>query len=256
MFQKKVTNKIAELLEKIVLSLSKIFGTDLVGAYLYGSFLQGCFNSEQSDIDLIVIVKKPLSKRQENQLFKLFDGIRKESDYGNRLEVTFFTLDQVKQCNCPSPYLFCFGEGESHVPRDKEDLDSDLPLTIQHIYEYGIALSGPEPEKLLLPPKWETLKASIRSEIEYAMAIAHRNPVYAVLSLCRSIYSLKTRVVSVSKLHAARWGLQNFPLEFRPVITTAMEAYQGKLTDRKRLYLLRTINQFLSYCKKEIAEIA
>ena len=41
--------------------LKKILRDNLVGVYLHGSLVMGCFNPQKSDIDLIIVVDKPIS---------------------------------------------------------------------------------------------------------------------------------------------------------------------------------------------------
>jgi len=248
----RIPTKARRVLEDILFPLRRIFADNLVGIYLYGSVVQECFNPEQSDIDFIVVVKNPLTDTQKDQLFELFNRFCNEHEYGDRLEAIFFTLEQIKRCGFPSPFLFCVEGGNCRLPQDKNDLDTDLPLTVRHIYDYGVALFGPEPDKLFSPPEWETLKSSILEEIRYSLEIATQKPLYAVLSLCRAFYSLETQDVSVTKLQGTEWGLQHFPQEFHPIIGTAMKAYQDGLTEQRKRFLLKYLEQFIAYCKKSL----
>ena len=52
---------IEELLDTYVNCSKEILKENLSGCYLHGSAVMGCFNPDKSDIDLIVVVKKPLS---------------------------------------------------------------------------------------------------------------------------------------------------------------------------------------------------
>ena len=40
----------------------EILQDNLIGVYLHGSSVMGCFNPRKSDIDLIVVVDRPLSE--------------------------------------------------------------------------------------------------------------------------------------------------------------------------------------------------
>lgn len=248
--------KVRDLLDKILSSLKEIFADDLVGMYLHGSLVQGCFHPKQSDIDFTVVVKNPLTQEQEKQLFQLHENIRKDSDYGEWFEGIFFTLDQVKKAVFPSPFLFCFAHSKCRVPKDEKDRDPDFPMTLRHLYDYGVALFGPEPKKLFLPPEWKILESSIKEDVQYSFKIFQEAPLYTVLNLCRAIYALETKDVSASKQQAGEWGLQNFPAEFKSLIKTALEAYQHGLTDEQKQFLLENLDQFIAYCKEKIAKIS
>lgn len=247
--------RVKELLDQILSSLKKIFADDLVGIYLYGSLVQGCFTPQQSDIDFTVVIKNPLTKDQEKELFQLHANISKDPEYGEWFEGIFYTLDQVKKAVFPSPFLFCFAHSKCRVPKDEKDLDPDSPMTLRHIYDYGIALFGPDPKKLFAPPEWKILEPSIKKDIDYSINGAHKFPLYSVLNLCRGFYSLATKDVSISKRQAGEWGLQNFPAELQPIIKTALEAYQHKLIDKQKQFLLENLDQFIAYCKEKISKI-
>ncbi|MDD6156298.1 MAG: nucleotidyltransferase domain-containing protein [Lachnospiraceae bacterium] len=51
-----------EVTEEFVIQSRKILGDNLTGVYLHGSAAMGCFNPEESDIDLLVVVKDALSQ--------------------------------------------------------------------------------------------------------------------------------------------------------------------------------------------------
>ena len=48
------------LVEEFAEQSKHILQENLVGIYLHGSAVMGCFNPDRSDIDLIVVVERPL----------------------------------------------------------------------------------------------------------------------------------------------------------------------------------------------------
>ena len=50
-----------ELINGFVERSKEILGDNLKGVYLHGSAVMGCFHPEKSDIDLIIVVGRPLS---------------------------------------------------------------------------------------------------------------------------------------------------------------------------------------------------
>jgi predicted nucleotidyltransferase len=44
--------------------LPRLLGANLVGIYLYGSLTQRAFDPKRSDIDMIVVTRRDLSRRQ------------------------------------------------------------------------------------------------------------------------------------------------------------------------------------------------
>ena len=49
-----------DLIEEFAKQSKRILQDNLVGVYLHGSAVMGCFNPDRSDIDLIVVVERPI----------------------------------------------------------------------------------------------------------------------------------------------------------------------------------------------------
>ena len=49
-----------DLLKSFVTQSQKILGDNLIGIYLHGSVVMGCYNEKKSDIDLLVVVKEAI----------------------------------------------------------------------------------------------------------------------------------------------------------------------------------------------------
>lgn len=54
-----------EILNEIVKQSKKLLGVELVGIYLHGSMAMGCFNSDKSDIDLLIVIKNSITDIQK-----------------------------------------------------------------------------------------------------------------------------------------------------------------------------------------------
>lgn len=52
---------IHHLLSEFVCAFRELLGERLTGVYLHGSLAMGCFNPVSSDVDLLVVVREPLS---------------------------------------------------------------------------------------------------------------------------------------------------------------------------------------------------
>ncbi len=64
-FKKEIINLgiVTDTLCKLVNQSRKILKDNLVGIYLHGSAVMGCFNPQKSDIDLIIVVKDTMSDK-------------------------------------------------------------------------------------------------------------------------------------------------------------------------------------------------
>lgn len=47
-----------------------IFGNNLTGIYLHGSYSMGCFNSKKSDLDLLLVIEDDISDEQKMAFMK------------------------------------------------------------------------------------------------------------------------------------------------------------------------------------------
>ena len=56
-------DKTNQLLALLKTSYTSILTTNLVGIYLHGSYVMGCFNPAVSDLDYLVVVNSPLSNK-------------------------------------------------------------------------------------------------------------------------------------------------------------------------------------------------
>ena len=53
-------NELNDLLKSFITKSQKILCDNLIGIYLHGSAVMGCYNEEKSDIDLLVVVKQAI----------------------------------------------------------------------------------------------------------------------------------------------------------------------------------------------------
>ena len=50
-----------EQIEQVTAIFQQAAGLDLLGVYLHGSLALGCFDPRRSDLDLLVVLRKPLT---------------------------------------------------------------------------------------------------------------------------------------------------------------------------------------------------
>ena len=52
-----LSDNVGKVLEQFVNITNEVFGSKVTGIYLHGSLAMGCFRSDKSDIDFIVVVE-------------------------------------------------------------------------------------------------------------------------------------------------------------------------------------------------------
>ncbi|ADC65996.1 DNA polymerase beta domain protein region [Ferroglobus placidus DSM 10642] len=65
-----MTAEIIEILKEFKRELTKILGDKLVDVVLFGSYARGGYN-EESDVDVLIVVKEKTSIEEENKISKL-----------------------------------------------------------------------------------------------------------------------------------------------------------------------------------------
>lgn len=62
---------IGELLDELVKCSCNIFKSNLVGIYLHGSMVMGCFNPLKSDLDILIVVENSITDLQKKRFMDI-----------------------------------------------------------------------------------------------------------------------------------------------------------------------------------------
>ena len=200
----------------------------LTGIYLHGSLAMDCFHPETSDIDLLIVVKDPLSFAAKQSL--MTELVSLTSIYpGKGLELSIILEKHAAEPIYPMPFELHYGaEWEKRFLLDPTDLceggeDPDLPAHIAVTLERGKCLYGRAISEVFAPiPKKEYLKSVYHDVKEEAIL---QNPVYTILNLCRTLQYVKEGKI-LSKKEGGEWGITNLPEEYSPLIRLALDAYE------------------------------
>ena len=71
---------INEVLNSLTAGITLILGENLVGVYLTGSLSYGDFNPENSDIDLLVIIRNPVFQEKLEALKKMHLDVERNNN--------------------------------------------------------------------------------------------------------------------------------------------------------------------------------
>ena len=87
-----------------------ILRDNLVGVYLHGSLVMGCFNPQKSDIDLIIVIDKPISdsiKRAYLDMVVQFNALAPKKG----IEMSIVLREVCKPFVYPTPFELHFSAG-------------------------------------------------------------------------------------------------------------------------------------------------
>jgi predicted nucleotidyltransferase len=129
-----------EVLHSLKEGIMRILGENLVGFYLTGSLSYGDFNQENSDIDLLVVIKKPALQEVLQAIKKLhLQAEVNHEKWAKRIECSYNCVDMLSSTyppKDPRPYV---GEGifYAQAPYGNEWIINQYLL-----YKHGISLIG------------------------------------------------------------------------------------------------------------------
>jgi streptomycin 3"-adenylyltransferase len=185
---------IEEYLADLTRRLEDMLGESLVGVYLHGSLVLGDFSAMRSDVDVLAVVKRPLSPSKKDAIAEVA-----RSHPGLELHV-------VHQCTIAPveapPFELHAGSGKV-VDGAGHPGDTDLPMHFAVLREHGRALRGPPPAIVFPPVPRALLLRSFAGELRWAEE--HASPSYQVLNACRALRFLEEGVLC-SKLEGAEWA--------------------------------------------------
>ncbi len=224
-------------LDRVLVLVRDVLGSDAVGAYLFGSAVLGGLRPE-SDLDVLVVAKRPTTYAEKEHLVTCLlsmSGRNTPDGVWRRVELTIVVGRDVIPWRYPPRFDFQYGDWlrsdfeSGNIEPWPTKVDPDLALLISMVILGDTPLFGPPPNQLFEPvPFDDTLRAMVgdldrlRSEIESDT----RN---VILTLARIWSTLETGVIR-SKDDAADWALGRLPAIHRPLLARARAIY---LADRE-----------------------
>lgn len=199
------------VLRALVSGAQEALGGNFIGAYLQGSFALSGWDAD-SDVDFIVVTEQELAEDELNALqrlhWKLYDL---PSHWAQHLEGSYFPRRLLLRAGAePSP-LWYLDNTHRALEQDSHD-DSQVVRWV--LRERGLVLSGPAPQTLIDPVPAEALRQEARKTLQSWASQVFAAPQaldngwyqpYAVLTLCRLLFTLRTGQVA-SKPVAADWA--------------------------------------------------
>lgn len=202
------------LLERLVTDLRAVLRADLVGIYVYGSYVSGGFDPGVSDLDLVAVTAPPVEAIDLRGLGRMHrDFIGRHPAWDDRVEVVYLGRAALWSFRTSPGPLAVISPGEPFHLRDERAVE-----WLQNWYlvrETGVTLYGPDARVIIPPIAWtEFVAATAR----YADDVRHRNIdhegpgalAYTVLTMCRALRTVRTQACG-SKQEAAAWTRVRMP---------------------------------------------
>jgi predicted nucleotidyltransferase len=223
---------IQTLLMRLVDKFCETLRDNLVGVYLHGSLAMGSFNPLTSDVDVLVVVRAPLSIETKKEILAFALELANDAPEKG-LEFSIVLLEHTLHFVFPTPYelhLSPFwydrasgGEIDLTTPQTDPDLAAHFTIT----RAYGRCLFGDPIADVFGDVPEQHYWAALVYDLEDILGDIGGNPVYNILNVCRIIaYRQDKRVLS--KRDGGLWGLEHLDSTYGPLIQQALDVYQAQ----------------------------
>jgi streptomycin 3"-adenylyltransferase len=199
-----------------------ILGEALVGVYPHGSLMLGGWRAERSDVDVLVVVDRPLTSAEKSRLADAWSAHSLPCP-GVGLELSVVTRACAAAPTARPPF-------ELHVTTASSDRkavdghghpgDPDLVLHFAVCRSLGHEAFAHVPRRLVM--------ARLADELTWA--VDHAPPVYAVLNASRAWrYAVDGSLVS--KVDGGRWAEERLSEPELGLVRAATACQSGEATD-------------------------
>lgn len=204
-------------------SVVAALGPNLVGIYLLGSVVSEAFQPRTSDIDFLVVTRRPLT-RQEGRLIEAVHRRLSGADrWGRRLEGGYAARGRLRPWGVVGRLPSVAG-GRVQL-RARSDWTAE---NIMAVREQGITLAGLDPAAVLPAVDQRTLRRALD---RYLQELARHRPTTTAdaadvtLNVARCLYSMSIGRPSW-RGEAARWLSQRVPAT-APLLAAAMAVHRN-----------------------------
>ncbi|MCK4899893.1 MAG: DUF4111 domain-containing protein [Anaerolineales bacterium] len=216
--------------------LQAILGDRFVGLYLYGSLASGDFNPHQSDIDFVVVTENDLPDVIVVELEAMHMRLASSnSKWAQKLEGVYIRKQYLPHYNPADPPLPTINEGRFYMGRQGSD------WVIQRLFlrEQGTIIAGPSLQDSIDPVYPQDLRKAVQAILSEWWQPILRDPArmetpeyqpYAVLSMCRALYTLEHGRVA-SKGDSAMWAMTALDQEWAGLIKRSLAWRRGQQTE-------------------------
>jgi hypothetical protein len=213
------------VLSQLVDVACAVFGNDLVGVYLHGSFAVGDFD-EHSDVDFLVVIRAPVTSVQERQLCSVHAAFPDSIvGWAQHLEGSYVPAEQLRRVDPDrTPWLYV-DNGSREMEWSAHD---NTAVTRWSLRERGVVLTGTAPTDLVDVVTAEQLRTEAQDtlarfvsdlDILAGLDSAWAQP-YAVATSCRILCALATGTVT-SKRAGLAWARDVLDDRWRDLIEQA-----------------------------------
>ena len=224
-----------KLLNEFVLRSKEILGDNLVGIYLHGSSVMGCFNPQKSDLDLIIVINEKMDDASKYAIMDMVTALN-ENGPAKGIEMSIVTKDVCKPFVYPTPFELHFSimhlgwykdNPEDYIQK-MNGTDKDLAAHFTIIGKRGKCLYGQTIEDVFAEVPRKDYMDAIWDDIAEAQEDIDSNTMYITLNLAR-VLAYKRDGLVLSKKEGGEWGIKNLPHDYQSLIVDALREYSDAM---------------------------
>ncbi len=219
------------VIDRFVKRSREILKDNLVGIYLHGSAVMGCYNPAKSDLDLITVVKEPMTDLEK---LSYMDMVVEQNSKGpaKGIEMSIVRQRVCKPFAYPTPFELHFSIAHlDWYRKDPKDYifkmkgeDKDLAAHFTIINHRGRCLCGAPIKEIFDDVPIQHYIDSIWNDIADAEDEITDNPMYIILNLARVFAYLQDRLV-LSKKEGGEWAIGTIPEIYHSLLQNALKEY-------------------------------
>ena len=204
-----------------------VLGDDVVGLYLHGSAAFGDYNPTRSDLDVLVVTRRPLTDEQRSGVC-LQLGERALPVPAATLELSVVTHHACLHPVAAPAYELHVNTRDGRCADGRGRNDPDLVLHFA-VTRQGGRLLGPglRIDRCFAPVPRALVLAGMAKELRDAMEDERSAPEYVLLNACRNLAYLRTGHIR-SKVDGGRWVLENESALDLGAVARALARQQGQ----------------------------
>ena len=210
----------------------EILRDNLVGVYLHGSAVMGCFNPEKSDIDLIIVVKDSMSDADKRAYMDMVVDLNADAP-AKGIEMSIVEKDVCSPFVYPTPFELHFSvahlnwyltDSDNYILK-MNGADKDLAAHFTIILNRGKCLYGAPIKDVFAPVPKAYYLDSIYEDISDATEDITDDTMYLTLNLAR-VLAYKKEGLILSKKEGGEWALRYLPEEYHSLILDTLKEYE------------------------------
>ena len=249
-----------DLINEFVNRSKDILKENLVGIYLHGSLVMGCFNPEKSDIDLIIVVDDKMPDITKKAYMDMIVDLNSYAP-AKGIEMSIVRKEVCDPFVYPTPFELHFSAMHLKWYKDNPEdyilkmngTDKDLAAHFTIIRKCGKCLYGLPIEDVFAEVPKADYMDSIWNDIVEAPEEITENTMYLALNLVRVLAFAKDGLV-LSKKEGGDWGLKNVPEEYHSLIEDALSEYGSSVVPQYDMelaveyaeYMIQSIKEMIS----------